>query len=139
MKGGRNTEQGVRIDKWLWAARLFKTRTLAADACGIGRVECNGTRAKASRDVNAGDMLRVTNEAGVFYIEVLGVTEARGSAAVAQELYRETAESREQRLKAAEERKQMLEIGAIPMGKPSRRDRHQLDRLRGRIHRFGAD
>jgi len=126
----------VRIDKWLWAARFFKTRTLAADACGIGRIECNGLRAKASRDVHLGDKLSVTNEAGKFDIEVLAVTETRGSAAIAQTLYRETEASREQRLKAAAERKQMLDAGEIPAGKPSRRDRNQLDRLRGRIHRF---
>jgi ribosome-associated heat shock protein Hsp15 len=126
----------VRIDKWLWAARFFKTRTLAADACRIGRVECNGTRAKASRDVKAGDMLQVTNEAGAFHIEILQTSESRGSASVAQELYRETEASRELRLKAAAERKANLDLGAIPLGKPTRRDRAELDRLRGRIHRF---
>ena len=68
----------VRIDKWLWAARFFKTRALAADACEIGRIESNTHRAKPSRDVRPGDHLRITNEAGIFEIEVLTLTESRG-------------------------------------------------------------
>ncbi len=126
----------VRIDKWLWAARFFKTRGLAADACGIGRVEVNGTRAKASRDVRVGDKLGVTNEGGAFQIEVLRLTEARGSAAVAAELYRETAESKALRAKVAEERRTMLEMGGMPEGRPTKKDRRQVAALRGRIHRF---
>jgi ribosome-associated heat shock protein Hsp15 len=126
----------VRIDKWLWAARFFKTRALASDACDIGRIESNGHRAKAARDVRLGDKLRITNEAGVFEIEVLQLTEVRGPAAVAQGLYRESAESRALRAKVAEERKQMLEAGGMTEGRPSKRDRRDIDKLRGRIHRF---
>jgi ribosome-associated heat shock protein Hsp15 len=126
----------VRIDKWLWAARFFKTRTLASDACGIGRIEVNGARAKASRDVKLGDRLEVKNEAGEFLIELLQVTESRGSAAVAATLYREMPESVEARKKAAEERKVMLEMGGMPEGRPSKHDRNALNKLRGRIHRF---
>lgn len=83
-----------------------------------------------------GDMLRIKNEAGDFLVEVLAVSEVRGPAAVAQTLYRETKESRELRLKAEEERKAMLRIGGVTEGKPSKRDRQELQRLRGRVHRF---
>jgi ribosome-associated heat shock protein Hsp15 len=126
----------MRIDKWLWAARFFKTRALASKACELGRIESNGVRAKAAREVRLGDMLRVKNEAGDFHVEVLVLSEVRGPAAVAQTLYRETSESRELRIKAAEERKEMLRIGGVAEGKPSKRDRQELNRLRGRIHRF---
>lgn len=126
----------VRIDKWLWAARFFKTRALASDACDIGRIESNGHRAKAARDVRLGDKLRVTNEAGIFEIEVLQLSEQRGPAAVAQTLYKESAESRAAREKLAEERKQMMEAGGMSEGRPSKRDRRDINKLRGRIHRF---
>lgn len=126
----------VRMDKWLWAARFFKTRALASDACELGRIESNGHRAKAAREVRVGDMLRVKSEAGEFTVEVLLLSQVRGPAEVAQTLYRETEESRELRLKMAEERKEMLRTGAITEGKPSKRDRQELNRLRGRIHRF---
>jgi ribosome-associated heat shock protein Hsp15 len=128
--------ENVRIDKWLWAARFFKTRALASDACDIGRIESNGHRAKASRDVRLGDKLRITNEAGIFEIEVLQLTEVRGPAAVAQTLYRESAESRAAREKVAEERKLMLAAGGMTEGRPSKRDRRDINKLRGRIHRF---
>src|SRR6476646_1948080 len=95
----------VRIDKWLWAARFFKTRTLAARACDLGRIQSNHQPAKPSRDVNVGDMLHVRNEGGDFEVEVLLLSEVRGPAAVAQTLYRETESGRELRLKLAQERK----------------------------------
>ena len=75
---------GVRMDKWLWAARFFKTRTLAARACELGRIESNGQRAKAAREVRAGDLLLVKNDGGDFHVEVLVLSEMRGPAAVAQ-------------------------------------------------------
>ena len=90
---------GVRMDKWLWAARFFKTRTLARRACDIGRIECNGLQAKAAREVRAGDLLQVKNDSGDFEVEVLALSEMRGPAAVAQTLYRETEASRELRQK----------------------------------------
>ena len=126
----------VRIDKWLWAARFFKTRALASDACDIGRIESNGHRAKAARDVRLGDRLRITNEAGIFEVEVLQLTEVRGPAAVAQTLYRESAESRTARERLAAERKELMAIGGITEGRPSKRDRRDINKLRGRIHRF---
>jgi len=126
----------MRIDKWLWAARFFKTRGLAADACDLNRIECNGVRAKASRELKAGNMVVIRNEAGEFHVEVLALSEMRGPAAVAATLYRETDESREMRLKVAEERKMMLAGGGVTDGRPSKQDRRQINKLRGRIHRF---
>lgn len=123
---------GVRMDKWLWAARFFKTRTLAARACELGRIESNGQGAKAARDVRVGDLLQVKNEAGDFQVEVLALSEVRGPAPVAQTLYRETDTSRELRLKRAEERKAMPHFEAAREGKPSKRDRREIGKLRGR-------
>ena len=122
----------VRIDKWLWAARFFKTRSLATRACELGRVEANGQNVKPSREVRVGDLLRVKNDSGEFQIEVLLLSEMRGPAPVAQTLYRETEASRELRLKLAEERKAMPRFETSPAQKPSKRDRRQIDRLRGR-------
>ena len=123
---------GVRMDKWLWAARFFKTRSLAAHACELGRIESNGQPAKASREVRSGDLLQVKNDGGDFQVEVLAVSAMRGASAVAQTLYRETAASRELRLKVAEERKAIPHFEAMREGKPSKRDRRELDRFRGR-------
>ena len=123
---------GVRIDKWLWAARFFKTRSLAAKACELGRIESNGQPAKPAREIRVGDLLQVKNDSGDFQVEVLGLTETRGPAAVAQTLYRETETSRALRLKLAEERKMTPHVEALREGKPSKRDRREIDRLRGR-------
>jgi ribosome-associated heat shock protein Hsp15 len=123
---------GVRMDKWLWAARFFKTRALAARACELGRVASNGQPSKVSRPVRVGDLLQIKNEGGDFQVEVLLLSEVRGPAAVAQTLYRETAESRAARLRLVEERKAMPHFDALGAGKPSKRNRRALDRLRGR-------
>ena len=123
----------VRIDKWLWAARFFKTRALAGHACELGRVESNGVQAKASREVRVDDLLQVMNDSGDFQVEVLVVSEVRGPAAVAQTLYRETEASRELRLKVAAERKEMPHFEAFREGQPTKRDRREIDRLRGRV------
>jgi ribosome-associated heat shock protein Hsp15 len=124
---------GVRVDKWLWAARFFKTRSLAARACELGRIESNRQPAKASREVRVGDILQVKNDGGDFQVEVLVLSETRGPATVAQTLYRETEASRELRLKLKEERKAMPNFEAVREGKPSKRDRRELGRLRGRV------
>ena len=121
----------VRIDKWLWAARFFKTRALAAKACDMGRILSKGTEAKPSRDVHVGDMLRVRNEGGEFEVEVVGLSEMRGPAAVAQGLYRETEASKAERLKVAEERKAMQEFAPLPERRPSKRDRRRIIQFRG--------
>lgn len=123
----------MRMDKWLWAARFFKTRALAARACDLGRIISNAQLAKPSRDVHIGDMLRIKNEGGEFEVEVLLLGEVRGPAAVAQTLYRETDTSREARLKLAEERKALQRFESMPEGRPSKRDRREINRLRGRV------
>jgi ribosome-associated heat shock protein Hsp15 len=122
----------VRMDKWLWAARFFKTRALASRACELGRIQFNGRPAKAAREVRIGDMLRVKNDGGDFQVEVLLLSEVRGPASVAQTLYRETEASRELRLKVAAERKAMKQFEELPPGRPSKRDRRKLIQFRGR-------
>ncbi len=124
--------QTVRMDKWLWAARFFKTRAIASRACDLGRIESNGQPAKPARDVKVGDMLQVKNDSGDYQIEVLALSEMRGPAPVAQTLYRETAASKEARQKFAEERKSMPHFEAMREGKPSKRDRREIDQLRRR-------
>src|SRR5579862_402261 len=104
------TAARLRIDKWLWAARFFKTRSLASRACELGRIDFNGQSVKPAREVRVGDRLRVKNESGEFQIEILALSEIRGPAAVAQTLYQETEASREARLKLAEARKAMPQI-----------------------------
>ncbi|MBV9083341.1 MAG: RNA-binding S4 domain-containing protein [Acidobacteriaceae bacterium] len=123
----------LRIDKWLWAARFFKTRALAARACELGRIECNRQHAKASRQVHVGDVLEVRSDGGDFEIEVLALSAMRGPAAVAQTLYRESEQSRERRMKLAQERKAMPHFEAFRGGRPSKRDRRELSQLRNRI------
>ena len=122
----------LRIDKWLWAARFFKTRALASKACDIGRVEINGVRAKPAREVHTGSMVKVENEGGIYQVEVLQLSEMRGPAAVAQALYKETEISREARMKVAEERKAMQIYAPLPEHRPSKRDRRRIIQFRGR-------
>jgi ribosome-associated heat shock protein Hsp15 len=122
----------VRIDKWLWAARFFKTRSLATRACELGRIQSNGQQTKASREVRIGDLLQVKNDGGDFQVEVLALSEVRGPAALAQTLYSETEASKEARQKLAEERKLLPRFETSPQGKPSKRNRREIDRLRGR-------
>jgi ribosome-associated heat shock protein Hsp15 len=122
----------VRTDEWLWAARFFKTRALAARACELGRIQSNGHPAKAARELRVGDQLRVTNDGGDFEIEVLLLSDVRGPAPVAQTLYRETEASRELRQKVAEERKALRNFESLPESRPSKRDRREIIRFRGR-------
>ena len=119
----------LRIDKWLWAARFFKTRTLAARACELGRIQSNGQAVKPAREVKAGDLLRVKNDSGDFEVEVLALSEMRGPATVAQALYRETESSRALRLELAEQRKLLPRVEPLPDGRPSKRDRREIERL----------
>lgn len=121
----------MRVDKWLWAARFFKTRALAVKSCEMGRIECNGQTAKPARELRLGDRLQVKIEVGVFDIEVLILSETRGPSAQAQTMYLESDEGRAGRLKAADERKSMLQAGA-PEARPSKRDRRDINKLRGR-------
>jgi ribosome-associated heat shock protein Hsp15 len=122
----------VRMDKWLWAARFFKTRSLAARACDLGRIQSNGQPAKPAREVRIADMLRITNEGGDFEVEVLLLSEVRGPASVAQTLYHETDASRELRQKVAAERRAMKQFEELPAGRPSKRDRRRIIQFRGR-------
>jgi ribosome-associated heat shock protein Hsp15 len=125
---------GIRIDKWLWAARFFKTREQASKACDLKRIMTNQQAAKPSREVRVGDMLEIRNEGGTFAVEVLGLSEQRGPAAVAQGLYRETEASVEARKKAAEERKLLgpaFDFNA-PIRKPSKRDRRHIHSFTGK-------
>ncbi len=123
---------GVRMDLWLWAARFFKTRTLAKHACELGRILSNGQIAKPSREVRIGNMLRIANEGGEFEVEVLLLSEERGPASVAQTLYRETEASCEKRRQVSAERKAMREFEVLPQGRPSKRDRRRIIQFRGR-------
>jgi ribosome-associated heat shock protein Hsp15 len=119
------------MDKWLWAARFFKTRSMAARACELGRVQTNKQAVKPARDIHPGDLLQIRTEGGDFEVEVLALSETRGPASVAQTLYRETEASREQRAKIALERKAGVYFSPGPQGRPSKRDRRRLHRLRG--------
>ncbi len=119
------------MDKWLWAARFFKTRSIAARACELGRIISNGQPAKPARDVRVGDMLQVKTEGGDFQVEVLALSEMRGPAAVARTLYQETEASQELRQKLVEERKAMPNFEAMREGRPSKRDRRKIEKLRG--------
>jgi ribosome-associated heat shock protein Hsp15 len=123
---------GVRLDKWLWAARFFKTRALAARACELGRVLSNSQPMKPARMIHAGSQLAITTEGGQFQVEVLGLSETRGPAAAAQALYRESEESKAARAKVAQERKAMAAWERMPDNRPDKRDRRTLSRLRGR-------
>ncbi len=127
------TQSGpLRIDKWLWAARFFKTRTLASRACELGRIQLNGQPTKPARENRIGDRLNVTNEGGEFQIEVLELSDMRGPAPIAQALYRESEASREARQKAAAERKTTMNFEPAPANRPSKRDRQAIIRFRGR-------
>ncbi|HET8547739.1 MAG TPA: RNA-binding S4 domain-containing protein [Bryobacteraceae bacterium] len=122
----------MRVDKWLWAARFFKTRSFASRACELGRVSLRGQEAKPSREVRIGDFLDITTPAGQFEVEVLLLSEMRGPALVAQGLYRETEASREARLRSVAERRAVPAGDAWREGRPSKRDRRVIERLRGR-------
>jgi ribosome-associated heat shock protein Hsp15 len=125
---------GTRIDKWLWAARFFKTREQASKACELGRVTSSGVRAKPAREVRAGDMLRIQKEDGEREVEVLAPSQQRGPAAVAQTLYRETEASIEARRKAAEQRRLLgpMYTATAPAGRPSKRDRRLIHSFVGK-------
>jgi ribosome-associated heat shock protein Hsp15 len=123
---------GVRVDKWLWAARFFKTRAMAARACDLGRIQCNNQPAKPARDVRVGDLLRIKTDAHEFEVEVLQLSVVRGPAAVAQTLYHETDASRELRMKMAEERKALRLFSPAPEGRPTKRDRRKIIQFRQR-------
>ncbi|NEX64493.1 RNA-binding S4 domain-containing protein [Noviherbaspirillum galbum] len=118
----------VRVDKWLWAARFFKTRTMATDAVDSGKVRLNGERIKPARGVKAGDRLDIDNGSTEWEVIVADVAEKRGSATVAQTLYQETEESVARRETTAEQRKYFREPSAMLKGRPTKRDRRLIDK-----------
>ena len=122
----------VRIDKWLWAARLVKTRALAVDAIRGGRVKLNGDPAKPSKDVKPGDRLEFSQGAIRMDLEIRGTSERRVSAAEAAKLYEETPESREQREERIEQMRMTRPQGVDRNARPTKRERRALDRIRGR-------
>jgi ribosome-associated heat shock protein Hsp15 len=122
----------VRLDKWLWAARFFKTRTLAAESIDTGRVEVNGERAKRSRAVTVGDTIRIRKPPFEQVIEVLGESEQRGPATVAATLYVETEASRKARETLAAQMKAIGPPVFREKGKPGKKERRAIDRWRGR-------
>lgn len=123
--------EAVRLDKWLWAARFFKTRSLAADAIDGGKVQIGGERVKRSREVRAGDVVRIRLGPYEHYVVVRGIAERRGPAAAARELYEETPESLAQREKLREQLS-LLPAAFIPAkGRPTKRDRRAMKKFRG--------
>jgi ribosome-associated heat shock protein Hsp15 len=122
----------VRLDKWLWAARFFKTRTLAAESIDTGRVEVNGDRVKRSRAVTVGDTVRIRKPPFEQIVEVTGESEQRGSATVAATLYVETEESRKAREVLAAQMKALGPPVFREKGKPGKKERREIDRWRGR-------
>ncbi len=124
---GTMTTDAVRIDKWLWAARFFKTRSLATDAVDSGKVRLNGDRIKPARSVKPGDILMIDNGATEWEVEVRALSDVRGPAAVAQTLYQETEQSIAKRQQQAEQRQYFREPGTTIRGRPTKRDRRKLD------------
>jgi len=121
----------LRIDKWLWATRFYKTRSLAADEIAKGRVEVNGVEAKPAREVKVGDTVRLRREAIVRTVVVKGLSAVRGGAPQAQQLYEETPESLRAREQAAQQRRDAPEPAlAIEHGRPTKRGRRELDDAR---------
>src|SRR5690606_8328317 len=128
---GSNMTDKVRLDKWLWAARFYKTRSLAADEIGRGRVQVNRQLVKAARDVKLGDLVTIRRGEVPMTVQVMGLSNVRGPAPVAQQLYEETDESRAAREAAAERRRLAPEPAHdITAGRPTKRDRREIDRIR---------
>lgn len=120
----------IRLDKWLWAARFYKTRSAATDAVLGGRVHINGTRVKPAKDVRPGDEIELTVGVTHRVVEVLALSDKRGPATVAATLYRETPESIEERERAAAERRLARPLGADLDVRPTKLDRRRLEALR---------
>ena len=129
----------LRIDKWLWCARLFKTRSLAATEIGKNRVSINGQVCKASREVRCGGRVSFRQGAIARTVGVRGISNARGSAPVAQQLYEETTESISAREQAAEQRRLAPEPAhALTDGRPTKRDRPDIERVNALGNRWSA-
>jgi ribosome-associated heat shock protein Hsp15 len=122
----------TRIDKWLWAARFFKTRALATDAVLGGHVHLNGVRVKPAKDVHEGDTLKIRIGTVEWTVAVRGIAEKRGPAKVAAELYEEAPESREAREQQRLQRRLAQPLGADLGMRPTKQDRRRLDEFRRR-------
>lgn len=120
--------ENIRIDKWLWAARFFKTRSLATDAVDSGKIRLNGERVKPARSIRIGDILMIDNGSTEWEVTVIDLSDVRGSAPIAQALYAETEQSIAKRQKLAEQKRYFTEPGAALKGRPTKRDRRLLDR-----------
>lgn len=129
---GKDDNAKFRIDKWLWAARFFKTRSLSVDALECGKVLCNGVRVKPAKSVAVGDMLSIRIGPYQFMIEVLALSGKRGPAAQAQLLYRETEESLLRR-KAVSDELKAQSMPTFPRGRPTKRDRREIEKLKGSV------
>ena len=125
----------VRLDKWLWAARFFKTRALAADAIDAGHIEVNGERAKRSKSIQVGDRIRVRRPPTEQVVDVTGVAEQRGSATIAAGLYRETETSTKAREALVAQLRAMGPPAFRDKGRPSKKERRDIDKWRGRDDR----
>jgi ribosome-associated heat shock protein Hsp15 len=123
-------DQKTRLDKWLWAARFFKTRSSAADAVAGGKVHVNGARAKPARTIGPGDQLRIRRDNVEFDIVVRAVSERRGPAAQAQLLYEETEASRRQREEMAAQKRLARAFGIVDQGRPDKKGRRELMRIK---------
>ncbi|VVE26197.1 RNA-binding protein [Pandoraea pneumonica] len=119
----------TRIDKWLWAARFFKTRSLATQAVDRGRVTCNEAKVKPARDVRPGDVLSVDNGSTRWEVRIKAIAEVRGSAPIAQSLYEETEASIRARAEESERRQLFQEPAAQIHGRPTKRDRRRMGGL----------
>ncbi|APX75282.1 RNA-binding S4 domain-containing protein [Achromobacter insolitus] len=123
----------IRLDKWLWAARFYKTRSLAVQEIGKGRVLVNDQPAKPAREVAPGDLVTVRKEDPALHVRVMGISGVRGPAPVARQLYEETPESVAARERAAEMRRLAPEPAlGIEAGRPTKRDRRLIDQMRGK-------
>lgn len=118
--------QAIRIDKWLWAARFYKTRTLATHSVDLGRATLNGDRVKPARNIVVGDVLKIRTEHGDFEVAVRQLSETRGSAAIAALLYEETPASLEARQRVQEARALDGQEGYQGKGRPTKRDRRRI-------------
>jgi ribosome-associated heat shock protein Hsp15 len=126
-------DSSVRLDKWLWAARFFKTRSVAREAVAGGKVHLNGNRAKPGRSLNIGDELRIQRAEEEYTITIVDLTARRGPATVARTLYEESEESRTQREKLAEERRLNRMQNTSNEGRPDKRQRRRLIRFRNKF------
>jgi ribosome-associated heat shock protein Hsp15 len=131
-EGGEGGNDALRVDRWLWCTRLFKSRTLAAEAVGGGKVHVNGQRVKPAHAVKVGDMVAITRPGFVFECRVVSLPQRRGAAPVAQACYAETDVARAAREKYAEQSRLASAFAPRSLDKPDKHGRRELRRLRGR-------